>query len=399
MEDVMQQIMRGVEDSVLDPELEQKLRSGTKLRIKLGLDPSAADIHLGHTVVINKLRTFQDLGHHIYLLIGDFTARIGDPTGKNVMRKQLTLEEVQQNAKTYTEQIFKILDPNKTEVVYNGSWMADKGPEFMLQLAAKQTVARMLERDDFNKRYKSGQPIGIHEFMYPLLQGYDSVELDADVELGGTDQKFNLLMGRELQKDWGQKPQSVIMLPLLVGLDGTKKMSKSLGNYIGVSDAPNDMFGKIMSIPDSLLWHYFELLSFESLDTITIYKKEVADGANPRDYKVRLGKEIVARFYDIAAAESAYNDFVTRFKNNAIPEDLPTTELEIPGEENEVALTYILKAAGLTKSTSEAIRMIKQGAVRIDGDKISDTSLKLYVDQVHICQVGKRRVAKIAFKK
>lgn len=397
MVDAMQEILRGCADSVLNEDFAQAVASNKVLRVKLGFDPSAADIHLGHTVVINKLKTFQDLGHHILLIIGDFTAQIGDPTGKNVMRKQLTKEQVLENAATYTQQIFKILDPAKTEVVYNSSWMEDKGPEFILQLAAKQTVARMLERDDFNKRYKGGQAIGIHEFMYPLLQGYDSVALEADVELGGIDQKFNLLMGRELQKDWGQSPQSVLMLPLLVGLDGSKKMSKSLGNYIGVTDTATEMFGKTMSVPDSLLWHYFELLSYRPSDQLAEYQAQVASGANPRDYKVMLALELVERFHSKVDAERAHEDFVNRFSKNAVPDNLEDTILQV--SEDELSIAAILKLSGLTKSTSEANRMIKQGAVRIDGEKISDASLKIDVKQVHIYQVGKRRAAKIVFEK
>ncbi len=388
----------GAVESVWSPETEVKLKAGKVLRVKLGLDPTAADIHLGHTVVINVLRKFQDLGHHIMLLIGDFTARIGDPTGKNVMRKQLSPEQITENAKTYTDQIFKILDPEKTEVVYNSHWLDAKKPGFMLELASMLTVARMLERDDFKKRYESGQAIGIHEFMYPLLQGYDSVELKADIEVGGTDQKFNLLMGRELQTKFGQHPpQSILMMPLLIGLDGEKKMSKSLGNYIGVTDAPNDMFGKVMSVHDDLLWHYFELLSFEPIQQIEVYKKEVAAGANPRDYKVRLGQELVARFHDAASAMGAYEDFVNRFSNNAVPQDLPDTIIEVT--EGELGIAAILKISGLTTSTSEAIRMVKQGAVRIDGEKVEDHTLKINTNQVHIYQVGKRKAAKIVFKK
>ncbi len=388
----------GAVEAVWSPETEAKLKSGKVLRVKLGFDPTATDIHLGHTVVINVLRKFQDLGHHIILLIGDFTARIGDPTGKNAMRKQLSSEQITENAKTYTDQIFKILDPESTQVVYNSHWLDSKKPGFILELASMLTVARMLERDDFKKRYESGQPIGIHEFMYPLLQGYDSVELKADVEVGGTDQKFNLLMGRELQTKFGQHPpQSILMMPLLVGLDGEKKMSKSLGNYIGVTDTPNDMFGKIMSVPDHLLWHYFELLSFEPIEKIEVYKKEVSGGANPRDYKVKLGQELVARFHDDSSAMRAYEDFVDRFSNNGVPQDLPDTVIAV--SEDELSIAAILKVSGLTSSTSEAIRMIKQGAVRIDGNKVSDHTLKLNADQVHVYQVGKRKAAKIIFKK
>ncbi|EKE87471.1 tyrosine--tRNA ligase [Idiomarina xiamenensis] len=394
--DALAEIMRGTEEVLIASELEEKLKSGKPLIIKAGFDPTAPDLHLGHTVLINKLKVFQDLGHQIKFLIGDFTGMIGDPTGKNVTRKPLSREDVLANAETYKEQVFKILDPAKTEICFNSSWMESLGAAGMIKLASRQTVARMLERDDFKKRYSNGQPIAIHEFLYPLVQGWDSVAMQADVELGGTDQRFNLLMGRELQKEEGQRPQTVIMTPLLEGLDGVQKMSKSLGNYVGITDAPNDMFGKLMSVSDELMWRYFELLSFRPLNEVEGFKQAIADGANPRDYKILLAKEIIARFHDDAAAESAQQDFVQRFQKNAIPDDMP--ELTLATESGQLAIGHLLKSAGLVASTSDAMRMIKQGAVKIDGDKVSDTKLLCDAGSTAVYQVGKRKFARITLQ-
>ena len=390
--DALREIKRGTEEILVEEELVAKLKEGRPLRIKLGADPTGADLHLGHTVILNKLRQFQDLGHEVIFLIGDFTATVGDPSGKNSTRPPLTREDVLVNAKTYTDQVFKILDESKTRIEFNSTWLNELGAAGMIRLASQQTVARMLERDDFKKRYASGQGIAIHEFMYPLLQGYDSVALKADVELGGTDQKFNLLMGRELQKAEGQKPQTVIMMPLLVGLDGVKKMSKSSNNYIGVTDTPNDMFGKIMSITDELMWNYFELLSFRPLAEIEKFKADIAaDVVNPRDVKISLAKEIIARFHDEAAAESAHNDFTQRFSKNAIPDEMPEFEF---AESDAMAIANLLKEAGLVSGTSEAMRMIKQGAVKIDSVKIDDTRL-VPTAGTAVYQVGKRKFARI----
>jgi tyrosyl-tRNA synthetase len=386
-------IKRGTHEVLLEVELEKKLQENRPLRIKAGFDPTAPDLHLGHTVLINKLKQFQDLGHQVLFLIGDFTGMIGDPTGKNVTRKPLTREEVLENAKTYQEQVFKILDPAKTQIVFNSEWMAKMSSAELIQLAAKSTVARMLERDDFSKRFKGGQAIAIHEFLYPLIQGYDSVMMKADVELGGTDQRFNLLMGRQLQEVYGQKPQVVITMPILEGLDGVQKMSKSLNNYIGVSDTPDEMFGKIMSISDELMWRYFELLSFRPMSEIQAWKKATEDGANPRDYKVKLAQEIIARFHDEAAAVKALESFEARFQRNALPEDMP--ELTLQNIENGYPIANLLKDAGLTGSTSEAIRMINQGGVKIDGERVSDSKLVLRVGSKHVYQVGKRKFARV----
>lgn len=391
--DALAEIARGTEEILLIEELKEKLEQGKPLVIKAGFDPTAPDLHLGHTVLINKLRLFQDLGHKIVFLIGDFTGMIGDPTGKNVTRKPLSRDDVLANAQTYKEQVFKILDPAKTEVRFNSEWMSKFGADDMIKLAARQTVARMLERDDFKKRYSSGQPIALHEFLYPLVQGWDSVELKADVEMGGTDQRFNLLMGRELQKEEGQKPQTVIMVPLLEGLDGVQKMSKSLGNYVGITESANDMFGKLMSISDELMWRYYELLSFRPLDEIASFKQAIADGANPRDYKVLLAKEIIARFHDEAAAEAAEQDFVQRFSKNAIPDDMP--ELELASEDGSLGICNLLKDAGLVNSTSDGMRMIKQSAVKIDGEKVSDTKLQVQAGTTAVYQVGKRKFARV----
>ncbi|WP_010605976.1 tyrosine--tRNA ligase [Pseudoalteromonas maricaloris] len=394
LETAFAEISRGAEEILLQDELKEKLKSGKKLRIKAGFDPTAPDLHLGHTVLINKMKTFQDLGHEVIFLIGDFTGMIGDPTGKNVTRKPLTREDVLANAETYKEQVFKILDPAKTTVAFNSEWMEKLGSAGMIKLAARQTVARMLERDDFKKRYANGQAIAIHEFLYPLVQGWDSVALEADVELGGTDQRFNLLMGRELQKDEGQKPQTVLMMPLLEGTDGVQKMSKSLGNYIGITDAPNDMFGKVMSISDDLMWRYYELLSAKTLDDITALKEEVAGGRNPRDIKIEFAKEMIARFHSEADAEAAHQDFIKRFQKNALPDEIPEVTVTIEGE--STFITNLLKEAGLVASTSEAMRMIKQGAVKLNGeDKVTDTKLEVAKGSCEIYQVGKRKFAKV----
>lgn len=384
-------IKRGSDELLIEQELIDKLKTGKPLRVKAGFDPTAPDLHLGHTVLLNKLRQFQDLGHQVLFLIGDFTGMIGDPTGKSATRPPLTTEQVQENARSYAEQVFKILKPEQTEVVFNSTWLTDLGAAGMLKLAASQTVARMLERDDFSKRYKSNQPIAIHEFLYPLLQGYDSVALKADVELGGTDQKFNLLMGRELQKQAGQPQQCVLTMPLLEGLDGVNKMSKSLGNYIGVAEPANTIFSKIMSVSDGLMWRYINLLSFESLATIEQWKREVEDGANPRDVKVRFAQEIVARFHSSAAADEALNDFNLRAKGG-IPDEVP--ELSIALEGGAIGVAQMLKQAGLVASTSEAFRAIEQGGVRLDGEKVSDKGLKLG-EGVVVAQVGKRKFARV----
>ena len=391
--DELAQIKRGADEILVEAELVERLRSGKQLRVKAGFDPTAPDLHLGHTVLINKLRQFQVLGHEVLFLIGDFTGMIGDPTGKNVTRKPLTRDDVLANAATYEHQIFKILDPEKTTVMFNSQWMGEMNAADLIQVAAKHTVARMLERDDFNKRYAANQPIAIHEFLYPLIQGYDSVAMKADVELGGTDQKFNLLVGRELQKHYGQKPQVILTMPILEGLDGVQKMSKSLNNYIGISEPPDDMFGKLMSISDVLMWRYFELLSFRPLGEIEQLRHDVEEGANPRDIKFQLGQEIVTRFHDRAAAESAQANFIARFQKGAMPEEMP--ELTLTAEGGAIGIANLLKEAALVDSTSEAYRMIKQGAVRIDGERISDKGLALRAGSAHVFQVGKRRFARV----
>ncbi|MGR9073585.1 MAG: tyrosine--tRNA ligase [Gammaproteobacteria bacterium] len=392
----MDQLRRGAEEVLLEDDLKKRLAEGRPLRIKAGFDPTAPDLHLGHTVLINKLKQFQDLGHEVLFLIGDYTGMIGDPTGKNVTRKPLTRDEVIDNAKTYEEQIFRILDPTKTLVMFNSSWMNAMSSVDLIQLAAKHTVARMLERDDFNKRYKGGQPIAIHEFLYPLIQGYDSVAMRADVELGGTDQKFNLLVGRQLQEAYGQKPQVVITMPILEGLDGVQKMSKSLNNYIGIAEPVDDMFGKIMSISDELMWRYFELLSFRPMTEIERWKSDCEHGANPRDCKVKLALEIVERFHDAKSAEKAFKNFEDRFKRGAIPDEIE--EFSFASTADGCAIASILKDSGLTASTSDAIRMIKQGAVKIDGEKVSDVKMTIPANTVHVYQVGKRKFAKIEIK-
>ncbi len=391
-----EEIKRGAEEILLADELLEKLKQGKPLKIKAGFDPTAPDLHFGHTVLINKLRQFQQLGHEVIFLIGDFTGMIGDPTGKNVTRKALTQEDVLANAETYKEQVFKILDPSKTRVEFNSTWMEKLGSAGMLKLASRQTVARMMERDDFKKRYASGQSIAIHEFMYPLVQGWDSVALESDVELGGTDQKFNLLMGRELQKGEGQRPQTVLMMPLLEGLDGVQKMSKSLNNYIGITDSPSEMFGKIMSISDDLMWRYYQLLSFKGLDVIEGYKTDIANGTNPRDIKITLAKELIERFHDQQAAEAAHQEFINRFQKGAMPDEMP--ELDLISENGEIAIANLLKEAGLVASTSEAMRMIKQGAAKIDGEKIADAKVRVVAGTQAVYQVGKRKFARVTIK-
>ncbi len=385
-------IKRGADELLIEAELVEKLKKSVPLRIKAGFDPTAPDLHLGHTVLINKLRQFQELGHHVLFLIGDFTGMIGDPTGKSTTRPPLTADQVAENAKSYAAQVFKILKPEQTEVVFNSKWLNELGAVGMLKLAASHTVARMLERDDFSKRYKSNQPIAIHEFLYPLLQGYDSVALKADVELGGTDQKFNLLMGRELQKQAGMSQQCVLTMPLLEGLDGVNKMSKSLGNYIGIAEAPEVIFAKIMSISDELMWRYIELLSFESLETVAKWKADVAAGSNPRDIKIGFAQEIVARFHSQADAEKALADFQTRAKGG-IPDDVPELSIEIESE--SIGIAQLLKLAGLVESTSEAYRAIEQGGVKLDSEKVSDKNLQLNRGVTVVAQVGKRKFANV----
>ncbi|MCE0493338.1 tyrosine--tRNA ligase [Vibrio salinus] len=392
LETALAEIKRGVEELIPEDELIAKLKEGRPLRIKLGADPTAPDIHLGHTVILNKLRTFQDLGHEVTFLIGDFTGMVGDPTGKNTTRPPLTREDVIRNAETYKQQVFKILDPEKTKIQFNSEWLSDLGAEGMIRLAANQTVARMLERDDFKKRYTTGQPIAIHEFMYPLLQGYDSVAMETDVELGGTDQKFNLLMGRELQKSNGQKPQVVLMMPLLVGLDGEKKMSKSAHNYIGIAESPREMFGKIMSISDDLMWSYYELLSFRPLAEIEQFKADVTNGTNPRDIKILLAKEIIARFHSDSDADAAEQEFINRFQKGAIPDEMPEFTFDAG-----TAITNILKDAGLVNSTSDAMRMIRQGAAKSEGTKIEDTKW-IPEASTYVLQVGKRKFARVTIQ-
>ena len=393
VEDAMQQIRRGSDEILLESELQEKLERGRPLNIKAGFDPTAPDLHLGHTVLINKLRQFQTLGHHIMFLIGDFTGMIGDPSGKSTTRPALTPEEIKQNAQTYEAQVFKILDPDATEICFNSTWHGSRTAADMIRLASRHTVARMLERDDFSKRYKGNQPISIHEFLYPLVQGWDSVEMKADVELGGTDQKFNLLVGRELMKAEGMEPQVILTMPILEGLDGVQKMSKSLNNYIGIEDAPNDMFGKIMSVNDDLMWRYFELLSFRPMSEVEQFQREIGDGKNPRDIKFLLADEIITRFHNAKAAETAKQDFITRFAKGAIPDDIVETSLTL--EQDEIGIASIMKQAGLTSSTSESFRMIQQGAVRIDGEKVTDKGLTLPRGAVFVAQVGKRKFARV----
>jgi len=393
VDEALNLIKRGADEILVESELVEKLKTGKSLRIKAGFDPTAPDLHLGHTVLINKLRQFQDLGHEVMFLIGDFTGMIGDPTGKSATRPPLTRDDVIENARSYEQQIFKILDPEKTLVMFNSSWMNEMSPADMIQLAAKHTVARMLERDDFSKRYKSGQSIAVHEFLYPLVQGYDSVAMKADVELGGTDQKFNLLVGRQLQEAYGQKPQVVLTMPILEGLDGVQKMSKSLKNYIGIDEAPDEMFGKLMSISDDLMWRYFELLSFRPETEIENFKQDIAGGKNPRDIKFLLCAEIIERFHDKEAAEKAQANFIARFQKGAMPDEMP--EKTVAAIDGVIGIANLLKDAGLESSTSNAMRMIRQGAVKIDGEKVEDTKLSISSGTTQIYQVGKRKFAKV----
>ena len=389
----LQVIKRGCEELLVERELVEKLASARPLRVKAGFDPTAPDLHLGHTVLLNKLRQLQDLGHHALFLIGDFTGMIGDPTGKNTTRPPLSPEQVAQNAVSYTDQVFKILKPEQTEVVFNSSWMGKMNAADLIKLASTHTVARMLERDDFSKRYGNNQPIAIHEFLYPLVQGYDSVVLKADLELGGTDQKFNLLMGRELQKHYGQAPQCVLMMPLLEGLDGVNKMSKSLGNYVGITESPEQIFGKLMSVSDELMWKYLVLLSFHPASVIERWRDEVAHGFNPREVKVMFAQEIVERFHSKQAAERALEDFEARFKQGGVPDDMP--EVSLVAEGGGLSVVQALKQAGLTASTSEAMRMIDQGGVKMDGGRVSDKSLQIKRGEKVVVQVGKRKYARI----
>ena len=386
-------IKRGCEELISEEEMARRLAERRTLRVKAGFDPTAPDLHIGHTVLLNKLRQLQDLGHTALFLVGDFTGLIGDPTGKNATRPPLSREEVQKNALTYQEQVFKILDPARTEVVFNSAWMDQLSAADMIRLAATHTVARMLERDDFHKRYKGNQPIAIHEFLYPLVQGYDSVALRADLELGGTDQKFNLLMGRELQKHFGQPPQCILTMPLLEGLDGVNKMSKSLGNYVGINEAPGEIFGKLMSVSDDLMWRYIELLSFRSLADIARWKDEVKAGRNPRDVKVEFAREIVARFHGVLAAGEAHADFEARFRQGEMPAEMPAVELAA-GEQG-LGVAALLKNAGLTSSTSEALRMIEQGGVKLNGERVTDRGLQLKRGETVVAQVGKRKFARV----
>jgi tyrosyl-tRNA synthetase len=390
----LEAIKRGAEELLVEAEFVEKLRRGRPLRVKAGFDPTAPDLHLGHTVLINKLRHFQDLGHEILFLIGDFTGLIGDPTGKNATRPPLSREQVMENARTYQEQVFKILDPARTKVCFNSEWMESLGAAGMIRLAAHHTVARMLERDDFSKRYAANQSIAIHEFLYPLCQGYDSVALQADVELGGTDQKFNLLMGRELQRHYGQEPQTVLMMPLLEGLDGTNKMSKSLGNYIGINEPPAEIFGKVMSISDELMWRYYELLSFKSVSELSAIRRAVVEGRNPRDVKIELAVELVSRFHGAAAGDAALADFIARFQKGALPDEMPEVGISVGPE--GLPIGQVLRQAGLTASTSEALRMIDQGGVRLNGERVVDKGLVLHAGETVVLQVGKRKFARVS---
>jgi tyrosyl-tRNA synthetase len=390
-------IRRGAEEVIQLEDLQRKLARGRPLRVKAGFDPTAPDLHLGHTVLLNKMRQFQDLGHHVMFLIGDFTGMIGDPSGRNATRPALTPEQIAQNAETYKSQVFKVLHPQKTEISFNSTWCSQLGADGMIKLAARYTVARMLERDDFSKRFAEQRPISIHEFLYPLMQGYDSVAMKADVELGGTDQKFNLLVGRELQKDFNQEPQVIVTMPLLEGLDGVNKMSKSLGNYVGVDDPPNDMFSKLMSISDELMWRYIELLSSAPLSTVEAWKRSTGEGANPRDIKVRFAQEIVERFHDRGAAESALQDFELRFRHGGVPDDIEERSIDVAGD--GVPIVQVLKSSGLCPSTSDAQRMIEQGGVRVDGEKVADKALKLDSGATYVVQVGKRKFARVTLRK
>ena len=395
--DHLETIQRGADELIVKEDLVRKLARGKPLRVKAGFDPTAPDLHLGHTVLLNKMRQFQDLGHHVMFLIGDFTGMIGDPSGRNVTRPPLTPEQIAQNAETYKAQVFKVLHPDKTEVLFNSTWCSQLGADGVVKLAGTYTVARMLERDDFSKRFAEQRPISIHEFLYPLMQGYDSVAMKADIELGGTDQKFNLLVGREMQKHFGQEPQVILTMPLLEGLDGVNKMSKSLGNYVGIDEPPNDMFGKLMSVSDELMWRYMELLSAASLEEIAAWKREIAGGANPRDTKVRFAQEMVERFHDRAAAQAALEDFEARFRHGGVPEDLVEQVIEVPGE--GAVIGQVLKLSGVCPSTSDALRMIEQGGVRVNGDKVSDKALRLAPGNTYVLQVGKRKFAKVKLSK
>lgn len=393
IEEQLQTIARGADEIIVESELTERLKEGRPLIIKAGFDPTAPDLHIGHTVLINKMRQFQQLGHEVKFLIGDFTGMIGDPSGKNTTRPPLTPDEIKDNASTYEAQIFKILDPELTEVMFNSTWMGEMSAADLIQLAGKHTVARMLERDDFNKRYKEGRPISIHEFLYPLVQGYDSVAMKADVELGGTDQKFNLLVGRQLQQAFGQPPQNIVTMPLLEGLDGVQKMSKSLGNYVGITDEPGEMFGKLMSISDDLMWRYFELLSFRDNAELESLRKAAADGRNPRDIKIELAMELVARFNDPAAAEKARDDFIARFRKGEVPEDM--AEVELATSNGNLGIAEIMRASGMTTSNSEGFRLIGQGGVRVDGEKVSDRALLLDTGGPYVIQVGKRKFVRV----
>jgi tyrosyl-tRNA synthetase len=391
--EALERVKRGCDELIVEEDLVRKLRTGRSLRVKLGLDPTAPDLHLGHTVVLNKLRHFQDLGHTIQFLIGDFTGMIGDPTGKNQTRPPLSREEILANAQTYRAQMAKILDPEKTQVLFNSEWSDKLGAEGMIRLASRYTVARLLERDDFARRYRGGQPIAVHELLYPLMQGYDSVAMKADVELGGTDQKFNLLVGRELQRDFGQEPQCILTMPLLEGLDGKEKMSKSLGNYVGIAEPPQEVFGKLMSISDDMMWRYIELLSFEPLATVRQWRKEAAEGRNPREIKVLFAGEIVARFHGAAAAARARTEFEQRFRHGALPDDMPEITLAAPRD--GLAVTQMLKQAGLVPSVTEALRLIEQGGVRLNGERLADKALRVAPGETVVAQIGKRRFARV----
>jgi tyrosyl-tRNA synthetase len=395
--EVLPVILRGVDELITQDDLIRKLGKGKPLRVKAGFDPTARDLHLGHTVVLNKMRQFQDLGHHVMFLIGDFTGMIGDPSGRNVTRPALTPEQIAENAETYKAQVFKVLDPDKTEILFNSTWSEQLGATGIIKLAGKYTVARMLERDDFSKRFADQRPISIHEFLYPLMQGYDSVAMRADVELGGTDQKFNLLVGRELQKDYGQESQVIITMPLLEGINGVEKMSKSLGNYVGIDDAPGEMFAKLMSISDERMWRYIELLSFEPLATVSGWKASIERGSNPRDVKVGFAQEIVARFHDRAAARAALEEFESRFRHGGVPDDLLEQSIDAPAE--GLAIAQVLKSSGVCPSTSEALRMIEQRGVKVDGETVTDKGLKLLAGSTHVLQVGKRKFARVTLRK
>ena len=391
--EALELVKRGCDELIVEEELVKKLRGGRRLRVKLGMDPTAPDLHLGHTVVLNKLRHFQDLGHHVQFLIGDFTGMIGDPTGKNQTRPPLSREQIEENAKTYREQVFKILDAERTEILFNSSWSDRLGAEGMIRLAARHTVARMLEREDFSKRFRANQPIAIHELLYPLMQGYDSVAMKSDIELGGTDQKFNLLVGRELQKDFGQEPQCILTMPLLEGLDGVNKMSKSLGNYVGIAEPPGEIFGKLMSVSDQLMWRYIELLSFQPMAGVRRWRDEVQSGRNPREIKVMFAEEIVTRFHGASAAQEAHAEFEARFRHGVLPEDMPEVTLHCAQEAMPVA--QLLRQSGLTASTTEALRMIEQGGVRLNGERLSDKSHKVLRGETVVAQVGKRKFARV----